>query len=323
MRLSKICLGLMAAACSWNATAVQAELPNLDGLEVRTGAMFLHRSDNNDGAIVIAGPFPAAPVLDASDASPGSDSGWELAITGHLDEDRSVEFRYFHLDGFNFNTRITDSSGVGFDVEPNGIGLFGATINGAFDYTSELSNFELNMRNRVNNDVEFLYGIRHLRQEENLGGFFDAPGFPGTTNTVGFETQNYLTGFQVGLDTVLFEHNRFRVEGIAKAGIYHNQVNSSYSALGTGDLDTINESSFQRKDTFSFVGEAELAAVYQATDNISFRAAYQFLAMTNIATSPNQVQGTSRAGTSSTSAVATDCPIYNGLALQMEVWLYQ
>ncbi|WP_013627374.1 hypothetical protein [Rubinisphaera brasiliensis] len=323
MRLSKICLGLMAAACSWNATAVQAELPNLDGLEVRTGAMFLHRSDNNDDTIMIGGPFPAGPVLDARDASPGSDTGWELAITGHLDEDRSIEFRYFHLDGFNFSTQLTDPSGIGFDVDPNGVGLFNATINGDINYTSELSNFELNLRNRVNNDVEFLYGVRHMRQEEELGGFFTAPGFPGTTNTVGFDTQNYLTGFQVGVDAVLFEHNRFRIEGVAKAGIYHNQINSTYSAVGTGDIASIDERAGNRKDVVSFVGEAELAAVYQATDQVSFRAAYQFLAMTNIATAPNQVQETDRTAPATTSVANSDCPIYNGLALQMEVWLYK
>ena len=323
MRLSKICLGLMAAACSWNATAVQAELPNLDGLEVRTGAMFLHRSDNNNDTVIIGGAFPAGPLLDSSDMDPGSDTGWELAITGQLDEDRAVEFRYFHLDGFNFSTQLTDPNGLGFDIIPAGIGVFNSTVNADIDYTSELSSFELNGRNRVKNDVEFLYGVRHMRHEEELGGFFTAPLFAGSTNAVAFDTQNYLTGFQVGLDAVLWERDRFRVEGIAKAGIYHNQINSSYSSAGAGLLGGINEGATERKDVVSFVGEAELAAVYQATDNVSFRAAYQFLAMTNIATAPNQVVGTDRTGPVTTTAVATDCPIYSGLALQMEVWLYK
>jgi len=300
----------------------------LDSLQVRTGALYLHRSDNNDDVLVRDSSLQ--PLLTASQASPGGDVGWELALIGRFRKEFAIELRYFQLDNFSFDTQLTSSpSGLGFAVDDSVIGFSGSSnpIVGRIDYESALYNIELNERWRISPNVEFILGLRHIQNKEGLRGVFtdDSTG----SNTIQFDADNYLTGIQVGLDAVLMRRGRFQLEGMARLGAYHNIIRTRYDMFLDTNIGSAREWAAERDNGFSLAGELQLTGAYRISDRISLRGGYHLLFLTDVATAPNQVTSTDSSFVNPATPrvavfpTASDSPLYQGIFAQLEFWLYK
>ncbi|MCA8988339.1 MAG: hypothetical protein KDA78_11890 [Planctomycetaceae bacterium] len=305
--------GFILGVSLLTASAVQADLrEHFDAIEVRTGALYLQRSNFADDVIFST----SSAELTAQDVQQGEDTGWELSLFGQISDCKRIEFRYFHLDGFHFGESYTDPGGIVFNTQPFGSGLVDFPVAANLEYGAELTNYEINSRCAVNPDLEWFWGVRHIRSRDQLAGYFERIGNPGTNNHVAFGANNYLTGVQCGLDAVLADVGPFSLEALVKAGLYHNQVQTSYSET-QGAISVV-----ARKDVPAFVGELQLTGVYHINSSASCRIGYQFLVMTNIATAPNQVTNSVRFPAPSTVAMATDSPIYQGIFAQLDFYLY-
>jgi hypothetical protein len=171
--------------------------------------------------------------------------------------------------------------------------------------------------------VDFLLGLRHVQNRETLEGLFSNDS---AENAMQFEADNFLSGVQIGLDGCLWQQGRFRLEGLARVGVYHNIVRTRYDLLYDNGSTMITERATDNTNACSLLGELQLTGVYRLCDRVSLRGGYQFLVMTDIATAPNQVVNTDTAingGTTRMRAVASDSPIYHGLTAQIEIWLYK
>ncbi|QDV10810.1 hypothetical protein CA51_06640 [Rosistilla oblonga] len=320
MKLKSYLFATVVVGFCLGTNSLQAAFPFFESLEVRSGAIGLDRHDDREGMILRDNPVKS--VLDRSELNLGSSAGWELSLLGHLNEKHAVEVRYFEINDFDFKTTREGIGGIGFPVTPGGVGIFGATSTADVNYTSGMSNVEVGGRWSFHEDIQLLYGIRHIRHREQLNGFVVPYGFVDTTD-VTFRADNQLTGFQLGLDSLLYEFGRFRLEGLVKAGIFNNHAKTSYRAIGTGPfLGSLNESATDRDDVAAFAGEAQLTAAVAITDWLSIRASYQFLALTNLATADDQILGTDRSGPVTTATNTGECPIYQGLSLMAEVRLF-
>lgn len=319
-----LCIVSFLSALCVAPLTVQADL---DSLQVRTGALFLHRSDNNDDTIVRG--TGGTPLLNSSQVSPGGNVGWELSVIGRCNDDFAIEARYFQLDDFSYSSSLTNSpGGMGFAIDDETMGFFAGTgpIVGAIDYNTDLYSIEVNERWRMNDRIDFLVGVRHIQNKETLRGVFTDSVVPGTS--LQFDADNYLSGAQIGFDALLLERNRFRLEGLVKLGAYHNIVRTAYGMDFNNGSTIASEHAADRRDGLSLLGELQVTGVYRLCDRVSLRGGYQLLFMTDIATATNQVVETDSAFINNTTpvrtrSIASDSPIYHGLSLQLEFWLHK
>ena len=78
-------------------------------------------------------------------------------------------------------------------------------------------------------------GFRYVGLKESLR--YGVPSSPISSNLLFHNADNALYGFQIGLDGPLWDnHCRLRVDGLAKAGVYLNdvEVSSAQNAAGSG-----------------------------------------------------------------------------------------
>ena len=153
--------------------------------------------------------------------------------------------------------------------------------------TSHLLNFELNARKQMNPDLQYLVGFRYFGFSEAVGINLASDPFSYYSNhQIG--ASNHLYGAQIGADKRLWQHGRFQLEGIVKAGLYGNQSSNNVLAVvqdEVGDRYTSSASQTQA----AFLGEIGLTGLYKLTNHLAFRATYQALWLEGIALAPNQI----------------------------------
>jgi hypothetical protein len=84
------------------------------------------------------------------------------------------------------------------------------------------------------------------------------------------------------------------IEGVAKAGLYHNRVEARTTELlvGSGDDDSVYGQSFtDQKGTGAFVGSLGLRGLIPVTDYINLVTGYEVLFLSGVALGTEQFKG--------------------------------
>jgi hypothetical protein len=111
-----------------------------------------------------------------------------------------------------------------------------------------------------------------------------------SSGTYDVATRNRLYGAQVGFEAALLNvENRLRLDAVGKAGIFGNS--GAQSSVFATDMVTVSATG--RADKAAFVGEAHLAAVYCLTGNLSLRASYGVMGISDAVLATDQINATS------------------------------
>lgn len=111
-------------------------------------------------------------------------------------------------------------------------------------------------------------------------------------------TSNSLNGAQVVLSEQFMYWKGWTIDGIAKAGVYHNQVKASVSEtyVGTdrgpgGDSSTYGRTFTDTKSQLAFAGSVGLQSNFPLSDHWSFVSGYEMTYIYGVALSPEQYAG--------------------------------
>jgi len=280
---------------------------------IRAGAMFLGRSTDPDHPLVtraIAGPPPLGQPLPNTDRLDASQFAFPVTAGPDIDLiyngcDYGFEVRYFSIG--DFDTTVGPNPTVGATLQ------FATPIRAAANSvsaseSSALSSVEINARKVVVPCVlTLLAGYRHIELTEQI---FGTTVLAGTTTDV-FSTQafNRLDGFQIGGEAVLWRPScRFRVEGIAKVGIFGDATsNFGSNAVGGGAAATATATGANT----AFMSEWGITGVVQITCHLAARIGYEGLLLDGVGVASQQMSALNPlAGTGTT--VNTGTPIYQG-----------
>jgi hypothetical protein len=158
-----------------------------------------------------------------------------------------------------------------------------------YQYTSDLTNIELNMTADLTDGFTFLWGFRYLNLDENFRGTL----YENTNALFGgynIQTQNNLVGFQIGGDQTFFLTDSWTLSLLGKVGIFGNAadqrtVGSFLPGARTG-----------ADGRASVVAQLGLQTAVQLSRNIAIRGGYQALFVDNVALAPSQMTVSNWAG---------------------------
>ena len=177
-------------------------------------------------------------------------------------------------------------------------------------YSHDLYSLEFNVRRPLSECGRFvgLAGFHWFDLREQFiteVSLTQAP-FGVLTNRGEMDIHNHLYGFQLGAEGILWEPSScFRVEGLCKAGIYANCMDTSL--VTEGDLD--NRTTTAEKVQSAFVSELALMAVYQPCCSVKVFAGYEALHFKEVATLFVQ----------ETCSAIPDHSFYHGVVLGVEI----
>ncbi len=253
---------------------------------VRAGALALFR-ERPDSAVLFVNPFNVAENMNAADFDFGYKAGFELSVMRRLECRPDIEFRYMGSDAWSARAGTVTTAADALVINSQ-IPVFlptGRDIQAV--YGSELDSFELNLRtDPCCGCVTWLVGFRYLELDEVFQADLIDAVTPSPTVVFDTTTQNRLFGIQVGAEVPLLEvGERLRVEFVGKAGIYHNS-GAQATRLDTG---VIVVPAVGRADRASFLGEAHLAVNYCLRKNLSLRASYGVMGISDLALATDQM----------------------------------
>ena len=252
--------------------------------QVRAGAIFLDREDPKPGTLLFDIVHGEAP-LDYSDFSFDMDAGWEISLARNLNHCWNIEARYFRVDAWSSNYNGSLDPGLYYvQYQSTRLGTGGGSTDNssaAVCFASDLQSLELLAKRRLGDRWNLSAGFRCLEANDDIHAFITNVS-NGDTSDQRFTADNWLYGFQVGLDGAIMRRGRFRIEGVGKAGVYGNVASgriqeSNRTQYGNFDLDRPGAA-----NQTSFVGEAGLFAVCDLTSRVAFRCGYQVLYLTGL-----------------------------------------
>lgn len=123
-----------------------------------------------------------------------------------------------------------------------------------FDYHTSLQSLEVNIRSNPAENVDLLAGFRYLLLRDDLGLTVEQVSGLIPTSAAHSIGTNRLAGAQLGVDTRLWLTARWRLDSVAKAGIYGN------AATCTGRYDSDYGSQYYTigRSLLAFAGELDV-----------------------------------------------------------------
>jgi hypothetical protein len=243
-------------------------------------------------------------VLNARDASSNWGVGPRIDAIWAFHTDWQIETVYFGVFGWETSHSV------------DGIGLLVPSISDQllFDRVTEkleadLNSVEFNIRRWIGPRVTLLAGVRYLefRDKVTLEGLDNtAP----STASVTSKVENGLFGLQLGANVTFAQwRSRFYLDGMFKAGVYHNVADRRFEWSGLGIAPTRGA----HEDNVACVAEVAALPTYQFSKHCSVYGGYEALWMQGIALAPDQfsaMTGPLHAGRN---------VLYHGARLGMEV----
>ncbi len=256
----------------------------------RVGYVHLWRENlGSDSPLLVGGgggAVPAGTVLSSAsqldfEPSPGGD----VSLIYDTGCGCGVEIRYLGLEEFSAEQTVTAATQYGIATNPASTIAFFNPTNVRWD--SELHTFELVGR-RCCDGMSLSYGFRYVDLDESLRFVDNNP------SIATFTADNALYGFQLGVDAPLWDDGcGLRIDGLAKAGVYLNDVEATVFAFSGGATQRFGNAS---ETSAAFVGELGLTAVYDLSCCLSLRAGYQLLYLDGVALAADQVSNTGNLG---------------------------
>lgn len=263
------------------------------GWTVEAGTIILSRLDPKQQVILIAGAAPPGRELaNANQFKFDHEAGWQVNVRKQLGELFGVEVRYFEIDGWEASLTANGNPGEGVFVPYNGGGfingfgvpnLRGVSVTNTLKYTSQLTNFEANLRLHLTDDIVGIVGYRRLELHDRLTIHQDDRGAGNLDFTHDIRASNDLDGAQIGAEALLLDREYFRVDGVLKAGVFNNRASNKLAGYGGPGFGNAVFATGRRADVTSFVGEAGLTGTVRLTQSISLRAGYLCLWIDEIA----------------------------------------
>jgi hypothetical protein len=273
----------------WSTVGPLAAPTRLQKWTAQVDALFLFMGDTPSRTIYVD-DTTGQPALNLNQADPEMSVAPRYAITWHRDACRAFEINYFQVGSFRSLTEVAAPPDSVLSSEGLGGVPFNDVLGAGFESTAGIKSWEFNLRRTSGGPITWIAGFRWVEWTQQLGiaDVFDNGGAPGF-DAYGVETGNNLYGGQLGADLMLWNRgNRFRVNGVAKGGVYYNYqaYQRSFVFSEQAGLDGILSAT---KDTTSFVGEVGLTGEYRITNWLSWRAGYTLFWLGGIATPANQL----------------------------------
>lgn len=282
---------------------------------VQANALFLQLS-RPSGAVLVTDSFQSGGnvLLNANQFDYDYAPGWEIGVTRYLNPNWDIQFRYFGVDSWNSTAGPVTSANGGVVWFQTPIGNVETAATSTAAYTSRLHSFEVNARHPLNNRFAVLAGFRYVDLED--GNLSMVVAQTANTATADVGAANYLYGFQVGGDGLLWSSGRFCIDGIVRAGVFGNDARN-FAVLTQTATPTVLASA-ATDDHVAFVGEVGLGGVYQVNQWCFARAGWRVLWIEGVARAANQVAVSNP--TAGTATVNTDgSPLYNGFYFGFEI----
>lgn len=228
-----------------------------------------------------------------------------------------LELNYFAVDGWSVTRAFNNAQ------FPSGVAnlMVDSVItepldDAQFDLTSVMRSSEINLRQRLFGNVDFLTGFRWL----DLNDRYSASGTSAVTGNVLNETiinWNHLFGWQIGLDGRLGPADgKWSIGGFVKVGGALNDANSSVALNDPGNLGFLSTGA--NECHVAYFSEAGLTGAIQIDKHISVTFGYQVMYINNLAQPLNQIGQTDlTAGT--TPVNLNSGVLYHGGNVGMEV----
>jgi hypothetical protein len=255
---------------------------------VEAGAIFLHRSKAHPATILRSNADPSLELVNNSDFDLGFSSGVKVSIARKT-RIGELEVLYFGINGWSAQQTVDRAGDI--VLVPNwgwGSDVFD---HASARYNSKLFNTEINVKNPLIGDIQWLAGFRWVELHESVYAEIDGTQSGNGSGDISFGGINHMYGFQLGLEgTVCKPTDRLKIDGMLKAGVYHNLVAGS---MGGSIFEGSSSGSVTRT---SFLGELGLFASYRLTDHFSVRGGYQVLWLQGVLIAPEpltEVDGSS------------------------------
>ena len=265
-------------------------------------------------------------------------AGYDTTIGHYLgrdaeNRDQYVEFTYWGMNVWNDNERVnalrsTHTDGVDtytygdiFSLFPPEVGGFNRVEMYSAYYSTDIDNFELNVRIRPRGrsdrlvlkpsgkwqrecqprtTLSYLIGFRYVSLDESFGyGSWGRFTDNGVTNPVSGDydilTHNDMFGPQIGAD-LMFHKCRYSLgiqTKVAPLVNFSDQSSTIVTDTSGDPLATygdINDSRYAKKDAFSLVSEVSLLGNYRIRQDLVVHAGYHFAWMTGLALAGEQIQ---------------------------------
>ena len=287
------------AACWWFGPADAGCPPlwfgHVDGL-------FYFRDENGGKLMATVGPS-GTEVLKTSDFRSEFSGNVRATIGRSIGDWYRVEATYFGTMTWSDQraVRNTDTNGGGgsgnlyspFSNFGDPAAVVGLDYNdlASIEFTSELTNVELNVRRRMLAkpgywEASGLVGARYVHLGESFGYLTTSttPGPATSSNTYRIDARNRLVGVQLGFLMQFLVRPRAWINFEAKGAIMANRASVSYSLRRVDNVGTeTNYAGSDRRDRTSFLGELSLEYNYHFAPRWTFRAGYSALWLTGVA----------------------------------------
>lgn len=239
------------------------------------------------------------PALNTDQLGSGMAAGPRISLLRQETDRVGWELAWFRVESFAGKQSLPTSVG-GYAIARE-TSIYGNTWDGLDSVETRLSSSiqSLEVLGRLPSQAGRLHwtaGFRWVEWQENLGIVTpytgeSAPGvFEEFVDLYGTSTINSLYGMQLGADAAIWRPgNHFRVDGLAKAGLYGNNARQT-SQYVTNDPDFPFAGSVATSTgRLAFVGEVGATAVWQMTDRVAARVGWMALWLGGLATASGQL----------------------------------
>jgi hypothetical protein len=281
--------------------------------------MYLSREDDlrqigfsSDG---IAGGGPPTLVLSTDNFDFDEEFGLRATFWFLVGVGTNLEVSYFGAWGWESSAEFVDpGNGIFSALSEFGnvpVGGYEETDEAArhfIEYSSRMNNIEANVRTRaISPSCRFqwstLYGVRYFKLGENfqyttMAVAHDDPLTPLVVDPLergpgemdyAIAVQNDMVGFQIGGDGWLCVVPGFSIGAEAKVGVYGNSAEQNTNIFCTSCGYTFER---EADSEVAGLGEANAMAVLRLTPQLTLRAGYQILYVTNVGLAPAQFNAT-------------------------------
>ncbi len=226
-------------------------------------------------------------------------TGWEARYWG-LDETDSRDYGhgFTHLTGLDavYHTPVTSSIRALYNnAEGFTVGRSTEINSLAFNMLRNGGRFQT--RGGKCGNYEMLAGFRIFQFDEDLSYIANSAAYP-TRLEYGVETENLLTGFQVGARNEICLSKRFRLAKGFNVGIFNNRINTSQRIFDeTGYEPTINSGPYagtpynfqDQKDDVAFLGEFNAGLIMQLSKKARLNVGYRAIGVAGVALAADQI----------------------------------
>lgn len=230
-----------------------------------------------DAVMLWQGNIPGRPMLadnvgqtllDVNQADTPTSAGPRYRVAFDVDQRHAIEGIFFTAE--DFSGEVHNPGG-----NPVNLPITGALQPAVLLTAARFQSAELNWRRSNGGVITWLMGFRWVEWTQALG--FADSSTAATQGVVGI-AGNDLYGSQIGMDTLLWNAGpRFRLNGVAKAGIFGNRAYFRADGIPAG-----GPAAADGKEV-SFFGEAGLMADVGITSRLTWRTGYSAYWLSGVA----------------------------------------